>query len=104
MDRNAVVGIMTGLGFAVAVWSYPYIKPVLDTVLDTEYTCKIEYTLPNGIYQERTTDALMTELKVGKFIKGFRIVDANFVGDKFFGSVYHPEYKVVQLLCSKKEK
>lgn len=103
MDRH-FIGIMTCIGFLVAAWSYPYIKPVLDNVLNPEYTCKIEYMLPNGFYQERITDASMTELKVGKFIKGFRIVDAHFVGDKFFGVGYHPEYKVEQLSCTKKEK
>lgn len=102
MKNTTIIGICTGIGFALAAWSYPFVKPVLDKMLDTEYTCQVEYTLPGGIYQERTTDVFGSELRVGKFISGFEIVKANFVDGKFFGIAYHPEYKVDQIICNKK--
>lgn len=104
MNNNAFIGIMTGIGFALAAWSYPVVSPMLDRMFNPTYNCTVEYFLPNKMPQERTTEVLKSELQVGKYVRGFQVVQAHYVEDKFFGMAYHPVYNVVQLKCNLKEK
>ena len=99
MNNNLFVGIMTGIGFCLAAWSYPLISPILNKVLNPTYKCNVQYLLPENIPQERTTEVLKSDLKVGNYIKGFKVDNLQHFDNQVIAFANHPVYNDITINC-----
>lgn len=103
MNQTAFVGIMTGIGFAIAAWSYPVVAPVLDKMLAEPYTCNIQATHKNGLPRERTIDVWSTEFKDRLVFEGFKFQKLFKSRDgEYFANTKTESYPFVQLHCVRK--
>lgn len=99
MKHTSFVGILTGVGFLLAAWSYPIVSPVMNKVLNPTYKCRVEYLLPEKIPQERSTEVLRSDLQVGHYINGFKIVQLHHFENEVLASAYHPVYSEITIIC-----
>lgn len=103
MTNNVLIGSLTALGFVLAAWTYPVVAPMMDKVFNPVYVCKVTYFMHDGLKQERTSEEHKSQLQVGKYVNGFKVVQSTFVGDDFFGVIDHPAYTHISIWCDKKE-